>query len=134
MQKREEFLPEMWYNFIVRKNHTKQNQEEFFMVDYSTIIGSMKRSILNFTDKISAGMSRPFRKFTADICYGAMSSQSCVISDIAQELQEQTKKIHIVQRLTRNLNEEIPKTVRDNYLAIVKRYLPDHIVVHTNFK
>lgn len=100
------------------------------MVDYSTIIGSMKRAILNFTDKISAGMSRPFRKFTADICYGAMSSQSCVISDIAQELQEQTKKIHIVQRLTRNLNEEIPKTVRDNYLAIVKRYLPDHIVVH----
>ena len=100
------------------------------MVNYTTIIGSLKRSILNFTDKISAGMSRPFRKFTADICYGAMSSQSCVISEIAQELQEQAKKIHIIQRLTRNLNEEIPKTVQDNYLGIVKRHLPDHIVVH----
>lgn len=100
------------------------------MVDYSTKIGVLKRTIVNFTDKISAGMKRPFRKFSADMCYGAMASKSCVISEIAQALQEGTKKINTIERLTRNLNQEIPKAVEDNYLGMVKRCLPDDPVVH----
>ena len=102
------------------------------MVDYSTKIGVLKRTILNFTVKISVGMKRPFRKFAADMCYGAMASKSCVISEIAQALQEGTKKINTIERLTRNLNQEIPKAVEDNYLRMVKRCLPDDSVVYVD--
>ena len=89
------------------------------MDNYSTKISILKRAIVNFTDKISAGMKRPFHKFVADMCYGAMTSKSCVISEIAQALQEDTKKINTIGRLTRNLNQEIPKAVGDNYLVSI---------------
>ena len=81
------------------------------MVDYTTKIGVLKREIFKFAEKISAGMKRPFHKFAADMCYGAMASKSCVISDIAQELQEETQKINTIERLTRNLGAEIPEGV-----------------------
>ena len=100
------------------------------MVDYTTKIGVLKRSILNFTAKISSGMKRPFAKFTADMCYGALASKSCLISDIAQALQEDTKKINTIERLARNLCAEIPEPARDNYLSVVKGYLPEEPVVH----
>ena len=82
------------------------------MVDYTTKIGVLKRAILNFAGKISNGTKRPFRKFAADMCYGAMASKSCVISDIAQALQEDTQKINTIERLTRNLCSGIPQTAR----------------------
>ena len=100
------------------------------MTDYSTKIGMMKRAIYKFSGKISVGMKRPFHKFIADICYGVIASQSCVVSKIAQALQEDTQKINTVERLTRHLSEEIPETVRENYLNTVKKYLPEHIVIH----
>ena len=80
--------------------------------------------------KISEGTKRPFQKFTADMCFGSLSANSCVISDIAQALQEDTQKINTVERLTRNLNKGIPETVQDNYLNTAKKYLPANPVVH----
>ena len=100
------------------------------MVDYTTKISVLKRAIFKFAEKISAGMKRPFRKFAADMCYGAMASKSCVISDIAQELQEETQKINTIERLTRHLDAEIPETVQNNYLNTIKKYLPDDVVIH----
>lgn len=100
------------------------------MMDYTTNIGVLKRAILRFAGKISAGMKRPFQKFTADMCYGAMSSKSCVISEIAQALQEDMQKINTIERLTRKLGEGIPEAVHENYLNQAKRYLPERIVVH----
>ena len=75
-------------------------------------------------------MTRPFHKFTADMCYGAMAAKSSVLSEIAQALQEDTQKINTVERLARNLNAEIPKAVQDNYSNVVQQYLPDNIVIH----
>ena len=100
------------------------------MVNYTTKISVLKRAIFKFAEKISAGMKRPFRKFAADMCYGAMASKSCVISDIAQELQEETQKINTIERLTRNLGVKIPEIVQNNYLNTVKQYLPDDVVIH----
>ena len=91
------------------------------MVDYTTKIGVLKRAIFKFSEKISAGMKRPFHKFAADMCYGVMASKSCVISDIAQELQEETQKINTIERLTRHLDTEIPETVQNNYLDTIKK-------------
>jgi len=99
-------------------------------MDYTTKISVLKRAIHKFAAKISAGMTRPFHKFTADMCYGAMAAKSCVLSEIAQALQEDTQKINTVERLARNLNAEIPKAVQDNYTNVVQQYLPDNIVIH----
>lgn len=100
------------------------------MTDYSTKIAVTKRAILNFTEKISEGMKRSFHKFAADMCCGVLASESCVISDIAQALQEDTQKINTIERLTRHLRAEIPETVQDNYVNTVKKYLPNDIVIH----
>lgn len=100
------------------------------MADYTTNTGVMKREIFKFTEKISENMARPFQKFAADMCYGAMASKSCLISEMAQALQEDTQKINTIERLVRHLGEEIPETVRDNYLNVATKYLPENVVVH----
>lgn len=100
------------------------------MKNITTNIGTLKRAIINLCQKISEGTKRPFQKFTADMCFGSLSANSCVISDIAQALQEDTQKINTVERLTRNLNKGIPETVQDNYLNTAKKYLPANPVVH----
>ena len=99
-------------------------------MDYTTKISVLKRALHNYSARISAGMTRPFQKFVADICYGAMAAKSCVLSEIAQALQEDTQKINTVERLARHLNAEIPETVHDNYTNIVQQYLPNNIVIH----
>jgi len=100
------------------------------VANYTTNIGVLKREIFKFTEKISEGMARPFHKFTADMCYGAMASKSCLISEMAQVLQEDTQKINTIERLTRNLGKEIPEPVRDNYLNVAMNFLPKDVVVH----
>lgn len=100
------------------------------MSDYITNASIMKRAIYNFSEKISAGTKRPFHKFAADVCFGAMAAKSCLLSDIAQSLQEDAKKLHTIERLARHLCDEIPETVRDNYAGMTKRLLPQNVVVH----
>lgn len=46
----------------------------------------LKRKILYFTNKISQGLAKPDRKFTADIVYGMLASESCLLTDIADHL------------------------------------------------
>lgn len=100
------------------------------MADYTTNTGVMKREIFKFTQKISEGMARPFQKFAADVCYGAMASKSCLISEMAQALQEDTQKMNTIERLTRHLGNEVPEAVRGNYLNVATKYLPESVVVH----
>lgn len=42
----------------------------------------MKRKILTFTNKISRLLSRPEKKFVADITYGMLASGSCLLTDV----------------------------------------------------
>ena len=86
------------------------------MRNITTNIGILKRTIFTLCKKISDGTKRPFQKFTADVCFGVLSSNSCVISDIAQALQEDTQKINTIERLARNLSNGIPEKAQDNYL------------------
>ena len=48
----------------------------------ATIIS--KRKILTFTNKISKHLSKPNKKFTADITYGILASKSCLLTDVAE--------------------------------------------------
>ena len=50
------------------------------MVNFTSNIYQMKREILNFTNKISNKLSKPDRKFTADMTYGMLAGGSCLLT------------------------------------------------------
>ena len=78
------------------------------MVNFTSNTYQMKRKILSFSSKISKHLSKPERKFTADMTYGMLSSGSCLLTDIVDQLHEDSKKVNSVERLTRHLNKGIP--------------------------
>ena len=90
----------------------------------------MKRKILSFTNKISRHLSKPEKKFTADITYGILASKSCLLTDIADQLHELSKKINIVDRLSRHLEKGTPASAAASYLHQVKKWVPDEPVIH----
>lgn len=90
----------------------------------------MKREILNFTKYLSKGLSKPDRKFMADMNYGILASGSCLLTDIADQLHEPSKKINIVDRLSRHLSKGIPPRALQAYLTHVKQYCPSQPVIH----
>ena len=53
---------------------------------------SLKRKILTFTNKISKCLTKPEKKFTADITYGMLASGSCLLTDVCDQLHESSKK------------------------------------------
>ena len=79
------------------------------MVHFTSNTYQMKRQILSFSNKISRNLPKPERKFIADMDYGILASGSCLLTDIVDRLQEPSRKINIVDRLSRHLAKGIPK-------------------------
>ena len=79
------------------------------MTHFTSNTYQMKREILNFSNKISRHLPRPDRKFTADMTYGMLAAGSCLLTDIVDQLHEDSKKVNSVERLTRHLNKGIPQ-------------------------
>ena len=88
---------------IADTNATKQKGRWSSMLNYTTQTYQMKREIFNFTGKISKGLFRPAKKFLTDMCYGMMASGSCLLTEVAQKLHENAKKIKVVDRLSKHL-------------------------------
>ena len=61
----------------------------------------MKREIIRFSRKVSAALPKPEQKFFADMQYGMLASKSSLLSEIAHALQENSRKINVVDRLTK---------------------------------
>ena len=100
------------------------------MSNFTTNTYTLKREILNFSNKISKELPKPDRKFIADISYGMLASNSCLLTDIADQLHEDSKKVNIVERLTRHLDNGIPKKALISYLRNVRKWVPDDPVIH----
>ena len=100
------------------------------MLNSTTNTYTLKREILTFSKKISKHLSKPDRKFTADMTYGMLASQSCLLTDIVDQLHENSKKVNSVERLTRHLNRGIPKDSQKSYLAFVRTMVPKNPVIH----
>lgn len=62
------------------------------MTYFTTNTYTVKWEILTFSNKISRHLSKPESKFTADITYGILASQVCLLTDIVDQLYEQSKK------------------------------------------
>lgn len=100
------------------------------MLKSTSITYQMKREILSFSSKISRHLSRPDKKFTADMTYGILASKSCLLTDIVDRLGEPSKKVNSVERLTRHLNNGIPRQALISYLSTIRKWVPDKPVIH----
>ena len=90
----------------------------------------LKRDILTFSNIISRKLSKPEKKFTADMVYGMLASESCLLTDIVDQLHEDTKKVNSVERLTRHLNKGIPLAAQKSYLSTIRKWAPSKPVIH----
>lgn len=79
------------------------------MVNFTSNTYQMKREILSFSNKISKNLPKPERKFIADMNCGILASRSCLLTDIVDQLHEPSRKINIVDRLSRHLAKGTPK-------------------------
>ena len=100
------------------------------MTNFTSNTYQMKQKILSFTNKISRLLSKPEKKFTADITYGILASRSCLLTDIADQLHEPSKKINIVDRLSRHLEKGTPASAAASYLHQVIKWVPAEPVIH----
>ena len=100
------------------------------MVYFTSNTYKLKRKILTFTNKISKQLSKPERKFTADITYGMLAAGSCLLTDIVDQLHEDSKKINIVDRLSRHLDKGTPAKAASSYLQQIKKWVPAEPVIH----
>ena len=94
------------------------------MVNFTSKTYQMKREILSFSNKISRKLPKPDRKFIADMNYGMLASNSCLLTDIVDSLHEPSKKINSVDRLSRHLSKGTPKDALNAYLTYIKKWCP----------
>ena len=100
------------------------------MVHSTSNTYQLKREILTFSKKISRHLPKPDRKFTADMTYGMLAAKSCLLTDIVDQLHEDSKKVNSVERLTRHLNKGVPQKALSSYLAAVRKWAPSQPVIH----
>ena len=100
------------------------------MTNFTSNTYQMEREILTFSNKISRQLSKPDRKFSADMTYGMLASNSCLLTDIVDQLHEPSKKVNSVERLTRHLNKGVSTKALNSYLSLVKTMVPKNPVIH----
>ena len=64
------------------------------------------------------------------MAYGMLVAGSCLLTDIAGQLHEDSKKVNSVGRLTRHLNKGVPPKALSSYLAVVRKWGPSQPVIH----
>ena len=100
------------------------------MLNSTSITYQMKRQILSFSNKIFRKLSKPDRRFIADMNYGILASGSCLLTDIVDHLHEPSRKINIVDRLSRHLAKGIPQNALNSYLSQVRKWCPGQPAIH----
>lgn len=61
------------------------------MLNSTSITYQIKREILPFSNKFSGHLSKPKKKFAADMTYDMLASGSCLLTDIVDQLHETSK-------------------------------------------
>lgn len=100
------------------------------MAHFTSNTYTLKRKILNFTNKISSRLSKSERKFMADLTYGMLAAKSCLLTDVVDQLHEPARKINSVDRLSKHLKKGVPDEAADAYLQMIKKWTPDEPVIH----
>ena len=96
----------------------------------NTLNHNLKRGILKFSEKISKNLSRPQFKFAAQMMFGILSSQSCMLSEISRKLDEKTILKKVIDRLSRNLNTfNEGEKLFEQYLYAVKSQINKNTIL-----
>ena len=61
------------------------------MINFTSNTYQMKREILNFSAKISRKLTKPEKKFTADMTYGILASKSCLLTTLLTNFMKKHK-------------------------------------------
>ena len=100
------------------------------MINFNILTHNLKRGFLKFSEKVTKNLSRPDFKFTSQMIYGILKSQSCHLSKIGRALNEDIKLKKTIDRLSRNLNDfEQGDILLDNYLETVKNQINDKTIL-----
>ncbi|MDI6619879.1 MAG: hypothetical protein QME45_14715 [Clostridiales bacterium] len=59
-----------------------------------------------------------------------LASNSCLLTDVADNLHEDSKKINTVDRLSAHLNQGTPKDALSSYLNLICKWAPEEPVIH----
>ena len=95
----------------------------------NTLCWQYKRDILNYSEKICKGISRPKFKLITNLLYGISESNSCHLSKIGRALKENISLKKTIDRLSRGIdNFEEGEKLLENYSNIVKSYVDDKSV------
>ncbi|MDF2538999.1 MAG: hypothetical protein K0S76_2020 [Herbinix sp.] len=54
-----------------------------------------------------------------------VSSGSCLLTDVVDQLHEESKKVNSVERLTRHLKKGIQNAALSSYLHTIRKWVPD---------
>lgn len=68
-------------------------------------IYTVKRSIFNFSSKLSKGMQKPNRNFILDMLFGLSKGKSVILADIARTLEESIDTVQTIKRLSSRLDK-----------------------------
>ena len=79
------------------------------MVNFTSNTYQMKREILSFSNKISRNLPKSERKFIADMNYGILSSGSCILTGIVDQLQNLSERLTLLTVFPGILQKEPPK-------------------------
>lgn len=102
------------------------------MNNYTMNTYEMKREIINFSKKLSEGLSKPSSKFVSDMIYGIEKSESVLFSNIARQLKEKIKLKNTIERLCDNCNSLSKKEIeiiKENYIKMAIKQLPDDEII-----
>ena len=59
-----------------------------------------------------------------------LAAGSCLLTDVVDQLHEDSKKINIVDRLSRHLDKGVPAQAASSYLQQIKKWVPSEPVIH----
>lgn len=62
-----------------------------------------------------------------------LASGSCLLTDVVDQLHEDSKKINIIDRLSRHLEKGTPAKAAASYLQMLKKWVPTEPVIHIDY-
>lgn len=93
---------------------------------FSQAIYTTKRSIFNFTSKLTKGLQKPNKDFILDVFFGLAKGKSVLLSDIARTLEEPIDTLQTVKRLSNRLDGfHETSDLLENYEEIIKPFLQE---------
>src|SRR5574344_1779517 len=94
----------------------------------------MKRDLINFSKKITNGISKPEEKFIMDMLFGISKSSSTLISEISRGLKEDIKLGYTIERLCNHLSSfSNEKAIMTNY-SIITKSIDEANLIYEQFK